>query len=418
MTRAFFSVSAIYAVGVPLSLLVNILLARWLPVEEFGAYSFAIAFATLIALPVSGGLVLLLTREIATSVERAELRRFNQLFATSIAWIALAFMIVSAVMAGVMHGLVAVPSLALLLAPLLVPGLAFVAMVEGIAKGLARPAIGEAIRQVVLPIMLLLGAAALSWTQELRAPTMVGVNIIAFSLVSAVALTACARLLRRPVRWELVPASELRGLAASYASFAMITGLGVLIAQFATLSLGVLGDEDQVAFLRVAERGSQLVILPLTFVNAILGPKIVNAHARGDMEAIRAHARGAARLALAAALPVAGALVFGGETMIALTFGQQYSQGAYQPMVLLCLANLVFVGLGAPGLILAMTGLEKDNLISRSIGFAILAVLVVGLAREQGAWGAALGVAIGVVAIKLLATGFLWRRLKVFSGPF
>lgn len=418
MIRAFFSVSAIYAIGVPLALFVNIVLARWLTVEEFGAYSFAIAFATFIALPVSGGLTLLLTREIATSVEQAQPRRFNQLFATSIAWIVPASALVCAVVTGVVQGFVASPSLALSLAPLLVPGLAFVAMADGIAKGLGKPAIGEAVRQLVIPLLLLLGAAVLSWADALRAPTMLGVNIAAFSLVSLIALAVCLRLLRKPVRWGLVPGGELRGLAVSYVSFAMITGLGVLIAQFATLTLGVLGDEDQVAFLRVAERGSQLVLMPLTFVNAILGPKIVNAHARGDMTAIRALVRGATRLALAAALPVAGALIFAGEAIIVLTFGPQYSQGAYQPMVLLCLANLVFVGFGPAALILTMTGFEKDNVLACSLGFAILAALVVGLALDLGAWGAALGVAIGMVAIKLSATGFLWRRLRIFSGPF
>jgi len=70
-----------------------------------------------------------------------------------------------------------------------------------------------------------------------------------------------------------------------------------------------------------------------------------------------------------------------------------------------------------PGLILAMTGHEMDNLISRVMGFFVLAALVLWLSASYGVFGAALGVAFGIVIIKVLATSFLFWRLRFLSGP-
>ncbi|MEQ8771345.1 MAG: hypothetical protein RIC51_00705, partial [Erythrobacter sp.] len=222
---------------------------------------------------------------------------------------------------------------------------------------------------------------------------------------------------RDKLRLALVSLDEFRSLSAAFLSFAMITGLGLLISQFATLTLGFLGNEAEVAYLKVAERGSQLVALPLTFVNAILGPKIVQAHMEGNRSELVRLSRSAARLALAAALPIAAILLIWGRPIIGLTFGPEFVDASFLPMAVLCLAQLFFVALGAPALFLAMTGHERENLISRALGFVVLAACVLVFAADYGALGAAIGVAIGLVVIKLFAAAILFRRLRFFSGP-
>jgi len=417
MMRAFLSVAVVYAIGVPLSLLVNILLARWMSVEEFGNYSFALSFAILLALPVSGGLVLLLTREVAKSESARDPERYARLVNTTVLWVLLASVGLGAVSLGVFQLVSTELDTLLPLALALVPGLAFVAFGEGIAKGFGKPVYGEALRQIIAPFLLLAGATLFWLSGSIDAESVLITHIAALSLAGLLALFGAIQAAQNSLKLKFASVEEIKGLATAFVSFGMITGLGLLISQFATIALGVLGDGEQVAYLKVAERGSQLVALPLMFVNAILGPKIVQAHDFGDRDALIRLSRSAARLALAVAMPIAVILIIWGKLIITISFGADYADAAYAPMVALCIAQLLFVGLGMPGLILAMTGHEMDNLISRVMGFFVLAALVLWLSASYGVFGAALGVAFGIVIIKVLATSFLFWRLRFLSGP-
>ena len=417
MIRAFLSVSTVFAIGVPLTLFVNVMLARWLSVEDFGSYSFAYSLASILALPVSGGLVLLLTREVSSALQSDDQTRYARLLRTTLAWIAIATLCIGIVYFGVQLVRTGQIDAIVLLTFSLVPGLALIAFGEGLAKGVERPALGEALRQIIAPAVFFIGAAILWFTGALSSETALLAQSGALLLAGLFALVVSIQIMRRIDIGGFASTEEIRRLGIAFASFAMITGLAVLISQFATVALGILSDKEQVAYLKVAERGSQLVALPLMFVNAIMGPKLVRAFEGGDMAELRRLSRVSTRLAFAVALPIAAVLIIGGKPLIAMTFGVEYREAAYTPLVWLCLAQLFFVLMGIPGMILAMTNFHLDNLLARTAGALVLAVSVVALAPAYGALGAALGVAIGLVAIKLFTSLSLLRRLGFISGP-
>lgn len=416
MYRGFLSVAAVYAFGIAAMLAVNIVLARWLEVIEFGAYNFAIAVATIAAVPISGGLVLLLTREIANAKRVGDRQKYYRAITAAIIWISLGSVLVCG-----MVGLVAQiaefeappPSAAALA---MLPGLGLVAAGEGALKGLGRPALSEATRQLVVPPLLLMGAYTLLNNEALDAKKLIWVNAATYLLVGFAALGIAFAVSGARFTFQLASKGEIKSWTSAFCSFALIGGLATLSTQAGALILGLIGSNEEVAYLRVAERGAQLVAMPLMFAHAVMAPKIATAYQDGNKAVLRDVSRSMARLTMFASIPVAIGLVVSGEFLIRHTFGAEYIEGAYRPLVALSFGQLLFIALGSPGLILGMCGYERDNLVAQASGSLILLVLIVIMALPFGALGVSVGVAAGLVLTKIIANAVMYRRLKFVGG--
>lgn len=416
MYRGFFSVAAVYAFGIAAMLAANILLARWLEVAEFGAYSFAIAIATFAAVPVSGGLVLLLTREIANAHRLGDWPYYYRAITTAIIWISVGSVLVCGLV-GLAAEHANIEKAHLFVAAMaIVPGIGLMAAGEGVLKGLGRPALSEATRQLFVPPFLLIGAYILLSNEALEVQNLIWVNAAAYLLVGFAALAIAFSFSGGRYTFQLASKREIKSWTAAFCSFALIGGLATLSTQVAALLLGLLGSNEEVAYLRVAERGAQLVAMPLMFAHAVMAPRIATAHKDGNDAMLRDLSRSMARLTTFASLPVAIGLVVGGEFLIRHTFGDAYIEGAYRPLVALSFGQLLFVALGSPGLILGMCGHEWDNLAAQVAGSLLLVFLIAILAAPFGALGVSLGVAVGLVATKLIANAVMYRRLKFVGG--
>ncbi|WCL53381.1 oligosaccharide flippase family protein [Gimibacter soli] len=415
MMKSLASVSAVYVIGVPLALIVNIVLARWLPVEEFGQYSFAIAAATFLAVPVSGGLPLLLTREVSTSLLAEDTPAFQRVLTTSLAWVGVASLVV--ILGVLAFGAYVMPgrSALLTMAALMVPALSLMAVGEGVLKGAGRPALAEAIRQLAVPPILIVAALWLLQGAVAEAGIMLRFNLLAYLFVGLAGLWLVIQVSKFPVRPLLPGGAHLQAWGPALLSFALISGMTTLSTQFATLLLGFLGNDEHVAYLRVAERGALLVAFPLMIMNAIIGPRIVEAN-RAGRPALQALSRQSARLTLALALPVALILISLGKPLIGLTFGDNYVEGGYLPLVFLSVGQLLGVAFGSPALILMMTGHERRGVTAQATGLSIMMVSVTVLAVLFGADGAAVGIAIGLVMTKLLVVLAVRRNLGFLPG--
>jgi O-antigen/teichoic acid export membrane protein len=243
-------------------------------------------------------------------------------------------------------------------------------------------------------------------------------NLVAYAFVAFATLTLTYVLSPMRLQPALADKNQLRRWGSALLSFALISGMTTLSTQFATLLLGTFGEHEQVAYFRVAERGAQLVAFPLMFINAVLGPKIVAAHRGGERRALHALSRHAARMTLIVSAPLGLLLILFGKPLISMTFGEGYVAGGYVPLVALAIGQTIFVALGSPTLILAMSGHERENLVAQGCGFVVLSVLVLSLATPFGAVGVAIGVAIGLVVTKIVAVVFVYRRFAFFTGPF
>lgn len=214
------------------------------------------------------------------------------------------------------------------------------------------------------------------------------------------------------------PRYQWRAWVTSLLPFTLLVLVSTFNAQLGILVLGVLGRDDQIAAMRVAEKGGQLVALSLTLVNLVIAPYIVRAHRDGDREKLQALARQSARGSLALALPVAVIFIVFGEWLIALVFGEEYSGIAYWPLVILCCGQLANVFFGSVGYFLSMSGHERDLVKAQLVAIACNIVLCLVLVPWLGSVGAALGVSVGLIAWNLILTWRVSQRLGIRTMAF
>lgn len=416
LTRSFLSVSGLYLLGIPLLLLANIVLARSLSVNEFGVFGFVIALATVLAIPVSGGLPMLLTREVAGYSQKAEWAAYRGIVFTAYGWVAAICAVIALGLSGWWLLTGDLRGGQLLVAFLLVPFLGLNGVRVGILKGLGRPLMAEAPSQVLQPVLMILGYLSLAGLGLSSA-----MNALSWYLCVVIAVFGIASLLL----WRVQPpavheaTSDLADLPRwrrSILPFVLVSAATVLGTQVAVLLLGFAGQEEAVAHLRVAERAAQLVSLPLAFINTILGPYFVQAMNSGEDGALRRIVRQSVWLTLAVSLPVALILVLFGRNLLGWTFGEPYDVEVYLPMVVLIGAQLISVMLGHGGMLLAMGGHERQTLIGQLLSLTTILVMCWILIEPFGALGAAMAAGFGLVTSQMFFYVMVRRRYGISSG--
>lgn len=414
LRQAFAGVSAVFALGIPLSLVTNILMARLLSVSDFGSINFALSLVMVLAIPVSAGLPMLLTKEIAGYSIAKDWASFFGLARLAFVWV----IVVSAIVLLVWFFARSFfeESTNVSLALWLIPTMGILAATNGILKGLSLPALAEIPLQIIQPLSLIVLLVLVWMFAPLGAQTTLFVYVIASAITAIASLWLLMRKKPDMVGLEAPNYTDINRWARTYPSFALISAVGVLNAQVGILVLGLLSNDEAIAFLRVAERGSQLVALPLVFMATILGPYFVNALREGGANELREITRNSSRLALVATLILAGILLGFGKPILALTFGPSYSETAYLPMLIIICAQIVSVFLGNGGVLLAMTGHELKTLFGTVLSVALTVVFCVFLAPIWGATGAAIAIALGIIGQKLFVYIAVHRIFGISSG--
>lgn len=418
LVRNFLSVSGLYLLGIPLLLLANIVLARSLSVHDFGVFGNAIALATVLAIPVSGGLPMLLTREVAGYCQNAEWSAYRGLILASYIWVTATCVVIAL---GLLVWWLLVGDLSagpVLVAILLVPFLGLNGVRLGILKGLGCPLMAEAPQQILQPALMILGYLGLSWLGLSTAMSVLWWYLCVVIVVFGIASLFLWRVQPSDVRVARIKVDDLPRWRRAILPFIIMSAATVLSTQVAVLLLGFAGREEAVAHMRVAERGAQLVALPLTFINTVVGPYFVQAMKSDEASALRRVARQSARLTLAASLPVALVLLLFGDVLISWTFGAPYDVLSYPPMVILIVAQIVSVVLGNGGMLLAMGRYERQTLYSVVLSLAVVVALCALLIEPYGAVGAAVAAGAGVLAAKLYVFLAVRRHFAISSGIF
>ena len=414
-------VGIIKLLSIPVGLVTSIVLARTLGPEGFGQYAFITALVPLISLPVSGGLPQLLTREVAKFTHAKNWALYQGALRASHAWVLLVATILLIGYWVLRAGFDLVPTegkwallpIALLMVPL--GGLA--AVRTGTIKGLGLPAYAELPNQMIQPVVMLGLIAMLAWQGLLNTEAAIWSQVIGAGLVFLVASWMFFRIQPREAKGVACD-YQLRHWKSALLPFSMIALVSAFNAQIGVIVLGFLSTDDQVAAMRVAERGGQFVVLSLTLVNMVIAPYIVRAHRDGDKTLLQQLARKSARGSLLLALPVAAAFIIGGESLISMAFGESYSSISYWPVVVVSLGQLLNVFFGSVGYFLSMSGYERETLKGQMLAVVANISLCLVLVPMFGAIGAAAGVAIGVIVWNGFLHAMVKRRIGINCSAF
>ncbi len=407
--------------SIPVGLATSIILARALGPQAFGQYAFIMALVPLIALPVSGGLPPLITREIAIFSHSNNWSLYQGALRVSHVWV---FLIATIIILGYwalrvelswvpMEGKWSLLPIALLMVPL--GGLA--AIRRGTIKGLGFPAYGELPEQLIQPVVILILVATLSWQGRLNTEAAIWSQVVGAGLIFLLASWMFLRIQPYEAKGK-EPVYQLKHWGSALLPFSLIALVAAFNAQIGIIILGILSTDEQVAAMRVAERGGQFVVMSLTLVNMVIAPYIVRAHREKNKALLQNLARKSARGSFILALPVAALLILGGEPLLRLAFGEEYAHLSYWPVAILVVGQLFNVFFGSVGYLLSMSGYEKETLKGQVLAVVINILLCLLLVPSFGAIGAALSVAAGIISWNILLYSAVKSRIGISSGVF
>lgn len=405
-----------------LGIAVTIVLARVLGPADFGVYAFVVALVSVLAIPAQSGIPILVLRETAKSHADDDWGALRGLWR----WAFRAVIVLAFGVAGVALLIVAVTTgqvepmrtwtLAIGLG--LVPLQAMIGLGGGILKGLRRVVLGQLPESVIRPGVLLVSLiAVLALGREGSFTARHAMAIHVAAAASAALVTAWLVTVHRPlaVGKDVVPVYDRQRWVVSVLPLALIGGMAVINTQADLLMLGVLRSGEEVGVYRVASQGAGLVSFGLSAFAMVVMPHFARLHARGDSHQLQRLATIGSRAMLALAIPAAFILVFFGEAILTVVFGEQYAP-AQAPMAVLAVAHVFHAGFGVLGPLLNMTGHERDTAKGITIAAVSNIILNAVLIPRFGTMGASTATAITL----LIWNAVLWfavrRRLGLDSS--
>jgi O-antigen/teichoic acid export membrane protein len=187
--------------------------------------------------------------------------------------------------------------------------------------------------------------------------------------------------------------------------------LFLLIQMSGTLMLGIWAENTDVSRYAIAWRTATLISFVLFAVNTIAQPKFAELHARNDMQALAATAHRATLLMTVFAAPVF-LILLAAPGYIMSVFGSDFSAGA-TTLQILSVGQFINVVAGSVGVLLVMSGHERDFRNVQIIVAIVVLTLNVMLIPRYGDVGAALAAASALIVQNVLFGYFVWIRLGI-----
>jgi O-antigen/teichoic acid export membrane protein len=175
------------------------------------------------------------------------------------------------------------------------------------------------------------------------------------------------------------------------------------------LAAGALLTPVDVAHLAASQRTAMLIGLSLAVTNMVVAPRFSALHHRGDQQGLKQLARQSSRLMLLVATPVAVLMALLAPWVMGL-FGDGFV-AATTLLLILLFGQWINALCGSVGLLLSMSGHERDlrNITLISGGLAIL--LAVLFTLEFGAAGTAWATALAIIVQNIMALVMVKKRL-------
>lgn len=396
----------------------SLVLTRLLGARGYGAYVYALAWATLLSLAAEVGWGHLLVRDIASYAARLEwgLIRGIVLRSQRVIVVASAVLVTSASLGGwlfVGHGQPEVRQ-SFFLALLLVPASALMAQREAVLRGYQNVALGRLPATTVQPAMLLaiVGVMYVLLGDAVSAPMVMAATVIAAVGAVAAGTAFVSWVTPAQVRAARVE-SDARVWARSARSLFAINGLQVVNLQMSILLLGAIKTVDSTAVFSVTVRVSGLIYFLQTAVAFPLAPAFAQLHSTGSKARMQRLASKAGFGVLVASSPAVLVLLLVGDRVLGI-FGEQFRAGT-SALAVMAAGELLNIASGFGGIILINTGQER-TLLRVAAGLTALKIaLSVPLISLFGLMGAALSQALGSGVMNIMLAVLVWRRLGVYT---
>jgi len=404
------------ALGVGLSFLFSVLLARHFTPEVVGNYQVGVTVANVGGAVLSLGLgpaaLQLLTQDVAPNKQRGIVLSSTLIpIAVSFVSVALFFTFQENV-AGTLGNARSIQWIAVAL-----PALVLVRNVDEMFRAYGRKHYSTFSRQVVsnLVKLLTLGVCVLLAIQSAAAPLFAFcVGIYAAMAVLLVRLPSLGALKLTSIRGDAFNFSDTPRLLTKGFPLLFNTVIWLAISWTDVLMLGWLSNSFETGIYSIARKLSQFVGFPLIGVGAVIPAIAARRYHSGKGAEFEATIRNAARWSLTGGFLIASVLITMPEAALNI-FGEEYAKDGVNILVFLCAGQLIHAASGTSGILLNIV--ERELLLVVSNGLVALTNVMLNflLIPEWGGFGAAVATSISLGLMNLshgaiiyLSTNSLW----------
>jgi len=279
-------------------------------------------------------------------------------------------------------------------------------------QGLQKVVQGQLPEMLVKPLLFIAFIGVLALQQvELSASSVMAIQV--FATMFAFIIGAWLLWQARPEGVRAKPVVEIQGKTWLYSALplALTSALMLLNQNADIIMIGWYASSADVGVYRVAVQGGLLVVFGLLSINMVIGPYFARFYAKHEKPQLQKLATISARFILAMTLPAVVFFLFWGEQVITLVFGHEFV-GAALPLAIISIGQLMNAGFGSVGLILSMTGYERETTKGVAVATLTNVVLNMLLIPKYGINGAAFATAVTLFAWNVL----LWIAVARHVG--
>jgi O-antigen/teichoic acid export membrane protein/nucleoside-diphosphate-sugar epimerase len=187
-----------------------------------------------------------------------------------------------------------------------------------------------------------------------------------------------------------------------------------VISQIDVWIIGIFAHKKDVAIYGVASRLALLISMPIIIVNAVVAPLIAEYYAKGETEKLGKILRSTATLATIPSFVLLMIYISFGNYMLGFAFGEIYRQGLLSLIILGC-GQLLYVCSGSPGLVLMMTGYQKEIMMISLLSLLVSLAGSIVMVTYFGINGVAIATAAGLSLQAYLQTIVARKKADIFT---
>ena len=401
--------------------LMAVVLARALPVEDYGAFVLLSTWLLLLMILGVMGLDNAAMRFVAQYAETgdnmARIASFHR-------WAATRILAAGSAVAVVAGGVVwALFSDVALISPIVVatagatlPLLAYAHFAQFALRGFRRVGRAEFVGQIARPATLIVVVGVATWLAITRQLALAVAALLAGTALSAALGRFWLRQSMRHIPAAVPDREDAQLWKRTAFPMLLITTSHFLLHQLDVLMLGAMSGAATVAPYAVASRLADIVAFALAAASSIVAPMIAGLYHSGANAELNHVLRTAARWVSGAALVLAVVLILGPIDFLAI-FGDQYS-AAYPVLVILVAGQLLNAFAGPVGFLLSMTGQQMASATILGTGVVLNAVLNLALIPRYQEMGAAIATATTATYWNITMTIYASRKLGLRATPF
>ncbi len=406
----------IRAVGIVGQFLIRLMLARWLGARHFGDYVYVLSWISLLTMLAKMGVDVAAVRFVSGYVETGDWQRLRGFIQRSLLFVTMGAVVVAGLMLAMaqwgMNDDQTSLAFTLMLGAGVVCAITLGEQRASSLAGLGRVMLSQSALMVWRPILFILSVAGLYFlgieqgTAPVAMAVMGAVACVVFLVVEIVFQRSVPADAKR-----VAPVYETRTWFFTSAALVGVALSGQVMARTDTIMLGLLSNTTQAGIYNIASEVAKLVDLGLVAVSAMIAPQVAAAFAAGEHDRLQKVVHQAARIATLLAIPATVVFVFVGGFVLSW-FGPEYTAGRWA-LVVLCFGQLVHSLAGPTGLLMSMTGHERQAFTIISLAALSNIVLNAVLIPVWGIMGAAWATAIVSVVWNICVGLFCIRYLKV-----